>query len=54
MISLLPIILFVITDTYEKKKNTTTKMYSNVDKTDMIPIYGEFDKNVSAVARSCR
>jgi hypothetical protein len=53
MISLLPIILFVITDTYEKK-NTTTKMYSNVDKTDMIPIYGEFDKNVSAVARSCR
>jgi hypothetical protein len=29
-------------------------MYSNVDKTDMIPIYGEFDKNVSAVARFCQ
>jgi hypothetical protein len=29
-------------------------MYSNDEKTDMILIYGEYNKNASAVARSCR
>jgi hypothetical protein len=29
-------------------------MYSNDEKTDMILIYGEWNKNASAVARLCR
>jgi hypothetical protein len=43
------IILFITTDIYEK-----VKMYSNNEKTDMILIYGECNKNASAVARLCR
>jgi hypothetical protein len=29
-------------------------MYSNDEKTDTIPIYGEFNKNTSAIVRLCR
>jgi hypothetical protein len=29
-------------------------LYSNDEKTDMILIYGEWNKNASAVARLCR
>jgi hypothetical protein len=48
------IILFVTTDIYEKVEIRLKIMYSNNEKTDMIMIYGECNKNVSAVARLCR
>jgi hypothetical protein len=48
--ALLPIILFVTTDIY----NTTIKMCSNDEKTDMILIYGECNKNASVIASLCR
>jgi hypothetical protein len=32
----------------------TIKIYSNNEKTDMIQIYGEYNKNVPVVARLCR
>jgi hypothetical protein len=47
MMALLPIILFVTIEIYEKVK---IKMYSNDEKTDMILIYGEGNKNACAVA----
>jgi hypothetical protein len=46
MMALLPIILFVTTDIYEKVKIRLLK--------DMILIYGDCNKNASAVARLCR
>jgi hypothetical protein len=49
MKALLRIILFVTTDVAEK-----VKKYSNDDKTAMILIYGEYNKNASAVARLCK
>jgi hypothetical protein len=53
--ALLPIILFVTTDIYEKVKIRRIKCtYSNDEKIDMILIYGECNKNASAVARFCR
>jgi hypothetical protein len=54
MMALHPIILFVTTDIYEKVKNTTIKVYSNDEKTDMTLINRECNKNASAVARLCR
>jgi succinyl-CoA synthetase alpha subunit len=51
----LSIILLVTADIYGKVKiPTSIKMYSNDEKTDMILIYGECNKNASAVARLCR
>jgi hypothetical protein len=32
----------------------TSKMYLNDEKTDMILIYGECNKNAPAIARLCR
>jgi hypothetical protein len=54
MMGLLPIVLFVITDIYEKVKIRGLKMYSKDEKTDMILIYGKCNKNATAVARLCR
>jgi hypothetical protein len=46
--ALLPIILFVTTDIYEKVKIRRIKCtYSNDEKIDMILIYGECNKNAS-------
>jgi hypothetical protein len=54
MTALHSIILFVTTDIYEKVEIRRLKiMYPNDEKTDMIMIYGECNKNVSAVARLC-
>jgi hypothetical protein len=47
--TLLPIILFVTTDIYEK-----VKIRPNDEKTDIILINCECNKNASAVARLCR
>jgi hypothetical protein len=49
MMALLPIILFVTTDIYE---NTTIRIYSSDEKTAVILIYDECNKNASAVVRS--
>jgi hypothetical protein len=62
MTALVPIILFVATDIYEKVKNETTtikkqetRVITDVfERRDMILIYGECNKNASAVARFCR
>jgi hypothetical protein len=52
MTALVPIILFVTTDIYEKVK---IRQLKNVfERRDMILIYGECNKNASAVARFCR
>jgi hypothetical protein len=48
MKALLPIILFVTSDVDEK-----VKKYSNDEKTNMILIYGKYNKNASAFARLC-
>jgi hypothetical protein len=51
MMVLLPIIVFATTDIYEKVKIRRLKCISNDEKTDMILIYGECNKNASAVER---
>jgi hypothetical protein len=54
MMALLPIILLVTTDIREKIKIRRLKCtYSNDEKTDIILIYDECNKNASAVARLC-
>jgi hypothetical protein len=49
MMGLLLIVLFVTTDIYEK-----AKIRRNNEKTDMTLVYGECNKNSSAVARLCK
>jgi hypothetical protein len=56
MMALLPISLFVMTDksfVMTDKLKYDDKMYSNDEKTDMILIYGECNKNAFG-ARLCR
>jgi hypothetical protein len=50
--ALLPIILFVTTDIYEKVKIRRLKC-TYYENTEMIVIYGECNKNASVVARLC-
>jgi hypothetical protein len=48
---LLPIILLVTTDIYEKVKIRRLKRIRTMRKQDMLLIYGQCNKNASAVAR---
>jgi hypothetical protein len=52
MMALLSIILFVTTDIYEKVK--IRRLKCNDEKTDMILIYGDCNKNASPLVRLCR
>jgi hypothetical protein len=52
MLALLSIILFFTTDIYEKVKIRRLKCIRTLRKTHLI--YGECNKNASAVARLCK